>query len=231
NAANECITGSSAGDIYFNPVIDPPTVLSCAGSEVPNTGVPDICIMDSSLHMINIGQFWGLGGVDASDKSRMIGHGLAKSVRFTSSFPTAKAYPDTSWVTFQTGLFISASTSDVWAAKIPTYPAVPDGKDRTTFLRASIPVTPPTGMGIATATVEFGYLDYGTAAQHYCTTRREACAVGASSVTDATPFQFVTTDTPVRLSCATSCTPVLPVLPLHTAYFTVKFYDAGGSFV
>lgn len=229
NVAGECLPGSAAGDIYFNPP-NPISQLGCYGSETPNNGVGDICIGDASLHQVNLGQFWGTGGVEASDKSRMIGHGMARSVSWMNGGATFKPLPDTSWATFEKDLFGAFAPSHIWAAKIPSYPA-PDGKDRTTFLRAPISVTPPTGMGIATATVEFGYLEYGPQAQHYCTSRREACAVGASSVTDATPFQFEVTDTPVRLSCATSCTPVLPVLPLHTAYWTVKFYDGSGVYV
>src|ERR1019366_5070409 len=85
--------------------------------------------------------------------------------------------------------------------------------------------------GIATAAVEFGYLEQGAVAQHYCTSRREACVAVASTVTDATPFSFETTDTYSRASCATSCTITLPVLPAHVAYYQVNFYDSGGSFV
>jgi hypothetical protein len=103
--------------------------------------------------------------------------------------------------------------------------------DRSIFVRASIPITPPTGLGIATATVEFGYLEQGTVAQHYCSSRREACVAVASTVTDAAPFWFETTDTYTRAPCSSSCTITLPVLPMHVAFYQVKYYDAGGSFV
>ena len=79
--------------------------------------------------------------------------------------------------------------------------------------------------------MEFGYLEQGTPSQHYCTSRREACVAVASSVTDASPFWYVSTDAYTRASCAASCTITLPVLPAHVAYYQVKFYDAQGALV
>lgn len=227
-AAGECITGSSPGDIYFT--LTSISQLGCYGSETPNIAQADICIMDSSLHMAQLGQFWGLGGVDATDKSRMIGHMQMPAVSFSYGNPTAKPYPDTSWATFSVGLFNAFSTSDIWAAKIPSW-AVPDGKDRTTFLHAPVSITTPSSLGIATAAIEFGYSDYGAASFHQCTSRAETCVAGAATVTESLPFQFKQTETPVRLACTSSCTITLPVLPGHTAYYTVKFYDALGDYV
>lgn len=225
----ECVAGSSAGDIYVNVVSG--TNLFCRGGDSPAPDVVDICITPNTMFVGGVDQIYTYGASDAANiaGSRVLTHGLA-GIKMESGFPLAKALPDSSWSLFTIGLATSANHIHVWAAKIPPYP-VSDGKDRTTFLRAPISITTPSGQGIATATVEFGYSEYGTAAQHYCTSRAEACVVGAASVTDATPFQYKTTDTPVRLSCASSCTPSLPVLPGHTAYWTVKFYDGSGTYV
>ena len=96
---------------------------------------------------------------------------------------------------------------------------------------APIAITAPVGLGVDTAEIEFGYGEFGTIAQHRCTSRAEKCVAVASTVTDATPFQFAITDTYSRLPCVVSCTITLPVLPMHVAYFTVEFYNAGGSLV
>jgi hypothetical protein len=114
--------------------------------------------------------------------------------------------------------------------KLPPTPTS-DGVDRSTFIRAPLSIATPQGQGIATATVEFGYLEQGTPSQHYCTSRRESCVAVSSTVTDATPFWYVSTDTYTRASCAASCTITLPVLPAHVAYYQVKFYDAQGALV
>jgi hypothetical protein len=115
-------------------------------------------------------------------------------------------------------------------AKLPPF-TVGDSVDRTTFVRAPLSITTPQGQGITTAAVEFGYLEQGTPSQHYCTSRREACVAVSSTVIDATPFWYATTDTYARAACAASCTITLPVLPGHVAYYQVKFYDAQGTLV
>ena len=114
--------------------------------------------------------------------------------------------------------------------KIPPTPTL-DGVDRSTFVRAPISITTPQGLGIATATVEFGYAEQGTPTQYYCTSRRETCVAVAATVTDANPFYYKTTDSYTKASCAASCTITLPVLPLHVAYYQVKFYNGAGAFV
>jgi hypothetical protein len=53
----------------------------------------------------------------------------------------------------------------------------------------------------------------------------------AATVTDASPFWYVSTDAYTRASCAMSCVIPLPVLPGHVAYYQVKFYDAQGALV
>ena len=60
---------------------------------------------------------------------------------------------------------------------------------------------------------------------------REDGPVVVAPAVDATPFQYATTDTYSRLACVVSCTITLPVLPMHTAFYQVKFYNAGGSLV
>lgn len=131
------------------------------------------------------------------------------------------------------GPFVSGGIADVvlglLMVKMLPYPA-PDGVDRSTFVRAPISnITPPAGMGIASATVEFWYAEYSG----YCTTRAETCVAVASTVTDSNPFYFKTTDTYTKAACTSSspCTITLPVLPMHVAYYQVKFYDGSGTFV
>ena len=47
--------------------------------------------------------------------------------------------------------------------------------------------------------------EQGTPSEHYCTSRREACVAVSSTVTDASPFWYVSTDAYTRASCAMSC--------------------------
>jgi hypothetical protein len=161
---------------------------------------------------------------------RAISGGLSNGLYINNNYPTSKALGDGSYTLFGTGDYQSSPPQRLFLAKLPPL-AAGDSVDRTTFVRAPLSITTPSGMGIATAAVEFGYLEQGTVAQHYCTSRREACVAVASTVTDATPFSYETTDTYSRASCATSCTITLPILPAHVAYYQVKYYNSGGSLV
>jgi hypothetical protein len=162
-------------------------------------------------------------------QTRVITNGLG-ALRSFNDYPTAKALHDGSWLLFTMGDTTTNKPSHLMMAKLPPF-TFDDAVDRTTFVRAPISIVTPQGQGIATASVEFGYLEQGTPSQHYCTSRREACVAVASTVADASPFWYVSTDSYTRASCAASCTITLPVLPAHVAYYQVKFYDAQGALV
>jgi hypothetical protein len=222
-AVNECRNGSSIGDVYVNtPSLDS---LQCLGEG----GQRGLCVsnMPEANGAFQFGWTANTVGLAVGDPATL-GLGYSRKVSGLFAGPRGwgklfKVLPDASWGFINPGL-------GTLMVKIPPTPAL-DGVDRSTFVGAPISITPPGGSGIATATVEFGYVEQGTPTQYYCTSRREACVAVASTVTDATPFQYKTTDSYTKAPCATSCTITLPVLPVHVAYFQVKFYDGSGSFV
>jgi hypothetical protein len=223
-AVNECRTGSAVNDVYVNiPAMDH---MDCTGEGYATTG---LCVanMVEANGAFQFGWTPNTAGKLNSDNATL---GLGYSRKVTGSFSGVRTFgkifkvlPDASWG------FIDPHLGTLMV-KIPPTPAL-DGVDRSTFVRAPISITTPQGLGIATATVEFGYAEQGTPTQYYCTSRRETCVAVASTVTDATPFQYKTTDTYSKASCAASCTITLPVLPLHVAYYQVKFYNGAGAFV
>lgn len=217
NASNECFSGAVKGDIYVNVPALPG--LKCDSGH-------HLCIANFSRYANGAAQI----GVDGTS-----GRILASlPLRKTNDYPTYKTLADGSYMLYAIGSAAAAehwdAPSNVLMTKLPPFTA-PDALDRSTFIRAPISITTPTGLGIATATVQFGYLEQGTMNQHYCTSRSEACVVVSATVTDATPYSFETTDSYTRASCASSCTITLPVLPSHTAYWRVAFYDGSGNFV
>jgi hypothetical protein len=236
NVAGECRPRSAPGDVYMNaPNI---TDLGCASGDFPSPNSHDLCLGDNAT--INQ-SLWQFGFVD-NDPSGSPGipagiHGIGAgySRRLSTGFAgvrhlgrVAKPLPDASWIYFDVG----SPPGSAAFVMLKTPPFVKsDSVDRTTFVRAPISITTPQGQGIATATVEFGYLEQGTVAQHYCTSRREVCVAVASTVTDAAPFSYAQTETYTRMPCERSCTITLPVLPAHVAYYQVKFYDAQGAVV
>jgi hypothetical protein len=145
-------------------------------------------------------------------------------------YSTAKSLPDASWALFNVGVAIGNRDTDqvnVWMAKLPPF-SKQDEVDRSTFVRARIPVSAPQGQGIVSPAIEFGYGEQGSPSQFYCTSRRETCVAVSGTVNDAAQFHFAQTETYTRMPCAKSCTITLPVLPAHVAYYQVKFYDAQG---
>jgi hypothetical protein len=233
-APGECHAGSVAGEVYANVTA---STGACGGDYSKN----DICIIPFPTFVQAVAQI-GLTNPDspAGTYSRVLTNGFFRP-RNPSGFDVGKSLPNASYAMFgfwdTTGLWDTGHTPP-WDSQITKYifmvklpPYAKDGVDRSTFIRVPIAITPPAGLGITTAAVEFGYGEFGTPAQHYCTQRKEACVAVSSTVTDSNPFQFVGSETYARMPCSSSCTITLPVLPAHTAYYTVKFYNAGGALV
>ena len=225
NAIGECVASpaSAVGDVYVNLPGTPASTCASGG----NPCIGNFAAYASAAIQVGV----------TPGSARVITSGLT-ALRSQNNYPTAKAIavdPSAplaagSWLLFAYGDTQYSKPSQVLMAKLPPFTAG-DSVDRTTFVRAPISITPPSGLGIATAVVEFGYLEQGTVAQHYCTSRREACVAVASTVTDANPFWYESTDAYTPASCATSCTITLPVLPAHVTYYQVKYYDGTGTLV
>jgi hypothetical protein len=224
--ANECVSGSSAGDVFAN--LPPGNLGTC---DFPNHN--DVCFGVVPGHSQSAFQ-WGafLGTPTAHD--RILSYNFAQ-YRNTFYYATAKSLPDASWTmttvqtpTCPTGATPPCSTSGVWLIKNTPY--VWDGQDRTTLMPGTINITTPGSLSIATAVVEFGYAEYGSASSHYCGSRAEACWATASTINTTTPLYYPS-ENPTKASCASSCTITIPVLPFHVAYYTVKFYNGSGTFV
>jgi hypothetical protein len=229
NVAGECRDGSAPGDVFINA----PNVkyLYCTGGDGPNPGNLDLCLGNIGSWAQGMTQIYlGSTPADSVSHTRVITHGLA-GIKNMFYYSTAKSLPDASWALFNVGVAIGNRDTDqvnVWMAKLPPF-SKQDEVDRSTFVRARIPVSAPQGQGVASAAIEFGYREQGNPSQYYCTSRREACVAVSTTVNDAAPFYFAQTETYTRMPCAKSCTITLPVLPAHVAYYQVKFYDAQGA--
>ena len=230
NAAGECRIGSAIGDVFVNA---PGLVFTgCRGFESVNDPA-DICVANLAQGQgaYQFGFTSNTVGLSAGEISQgLVGAGYTR--KLTSGFGGIRTQSKVFKPTPDGSLGVLTDSPGTLIVKMPPYPS-PDGVDRSTFVRAPISITAPQGLGIATATVEFGYVEYGTPTQYYCTSRRETCVAVSATVTDDTPFYYKTTESGSysRASCATSCTITLPVLPVRVAYYQVKFYDATGTFV
>jgi hypothetical protein len=114
--------------------------------------------------------------------------------------------------------------------KLPPFPAG-DDVDRTTFQSIPISITPPDGLGVTNAIVQFGYAENGAPGDFYCTSRLEVCVANVPAIDQSNPFHFasegaggVVTGLP-GVSCANGCTIPLPALSQRALYYRVLYRD------
>jgi hypothetical protein len=218
NVPGECYAGSAKGDEFVNLPGSPS--LSCGGGASP-------CLNNFAAYtgVLQI-------GADGSH-TRVITQGLT-GLGDTNDYPTAKSLADGLWALFAVGDVAFRVPSQVLMAKLPPFVAG-DSVDRSKFVPISVPLTNPGGAAVSAA-IQFGYLEQGSRTQYRCTSRAETCVATTSTapptdgVTD--PFKYLTTDAPwTGVSCASSCTVIIPALPGHVVYYQPIWLDSRGSVV
>ncbi len=247
-AANECITGSSPGHIYFNsPELGVPW---CFGNEGVGTApYDDICI--GSVEWKNAGQTQTVFGIKSKtaihhvdDFPQMAGIANGSgSVRLLTRHASASAYRRipgyTSTKPLNNGRYALVDWSHISEGTKPAVIKIPpvqvDSINRSEFYPVSVQL--PAGSlpaGTSNVIAEFGYLEHGTAAQLYCNTRAETCVAHRSSVNNANPYSYATTESSTignGLSCASGCTLVIPAFPTRVLYYRVKYRDVSNNVI
>lgn len=141
--------------------------------------------------------------------------GPAAQYQYTSPHMT----PDGRFAIVRAG-YVGGVRADPLLFRMPPPPAE-DSVDRSTFI--PVPVSLPTGSGYAR--VRFGYVENGTAAQYFCTSRQEACLTDAS----VAPFAFEQSDTLTPTDCRAGCTINVPALSGRVVYYRVETSTDGSS--
>jgi len=142
-----------------------------------------------------------------------------------------KALADASWVMFRS-MYDSGAWTDILLGKLPPYPPV-DWVVRSRFQPIPVKLSPPPGMGVDNAVVQFGYSENGPPDKYYCTSRQEACLATASSV-PVVPFVFPsegTSGTVAGWPCANGCTIAIPALSQRVLYYQVLYRNAANVVV
>jgi hypothetical protein len=182
--AGECVSGSSAGNIYFNvPTL---TDLFCRGGETaPN--VNDICIQNYPTYGEAVDQFGfapanlessGSGGslplYGAGNSRAIVSGAMLGPYRELDGFSNAHALPDGSWAIFGTQIATPVSTgSDLLLVKLPPTPS-DDGIDRTNFENVTVNIGNPGGSATH-ARIKYGYEENGPESSFFCAQRPETC--------------------------------------------------------
>ena len=168
-------------------------------------------------------------------KERGFGHSRILTqmlVPLRTGISTAKALPNGKWILFPaTGV----ERWDLWVAKVPPFQEK-DSTDRTTFVQLNQQLTPPAGIGVENAVIEFGYAENGPPEKTYCTSRAEKC-LAVSGTIPADPFRFPseatdgTDRTIAGQPCASGCNIMIPALPQHVVYYRVSYRDSSNQVV
>jgi hypothetical protein len=174
--ASECRNGSSPGDLYaVLPRIDP--VTQCWTSQL-NLRVA--CAFAGPVTAMQATQV----RIDRPDPYGMSMRGLGALLMgpnqqyvFSKVLPT----PDARYLLFA-GFMLSGYHTGLMALKIPEFND--DSINRSTYIPIDV-------RGVGTSVyVEFGYEEFGASSDFYCTTRKEACRVSASTINTVNPFVF-----------------------------------------
>lgn len=214
--AGECRSNSQPGNIFFNcPNIDP-SAMYCRGGEF-FVDYGDVCITHMSSAYASAAQYLipentslSLNGAVSRILSRMW------DTYRGSSTSNVTAIPDGSW-------YLPNVQGNNFLAKLPTTIGAQDGVNRSTFVLKNINISPVSGAD--KAIVEFGYSEFGSPNEYFCTSRRESCVAVSSTVDEKTPFKWRDTETFSGLSCSGGCQIQIPLLPHHIAYFQIHYHD------
>ena len=160
----ECAFGSSVGDVYFSlSTLDTVNGGFCTGGE-NGTGIHDICIANWTALASSANQSKFIVPDDTTG-----GKAMRPLSRVFSNWEQALTLSGNLKLTYagdwallwrMAGDAGPPAGSQVWALKVPPDPG-DDGIDRSTFVPATLHLTPPTGLNIMTAQVKFWYVEQG----------------------------------------------------------------------
>jgi len=236
--ANECVSGSTAGQLYVQ--IPSLALTTCNGS---GAATVDICVGDFPVAGSSaIQTYWNRPnkqGVETNLASTASRWGIASqrtlagvakgiSYRNNTQFDTIRIFPNGKWA-LSMRLMPPGATPDYWTEVLKIPPTIFDSVNRTTFIPVQEQIgSVPTGTNNIIA--EFGYAENGSPASFYCTQRTEACVAVSSTVNETTPFYFAS-ESYTGLSCASGCTITLPGYPARVIYWRVKYRDVSNNVI
>jgi hypothetical protein len=232
----ECRTASQPGDIYVNC----PNVVKRNGGSYgcmwysQNQDMPvDICVGNVSAYLNSIVQM----GFKQNDFTGALGRTLTKGLtryKLIDPYWHGKALSDASWLMFRS-MYVSGAWTDILLGKLPPYPPT-DSVARWTFQPIPVKLTPPAGLAVNNAAIEFGYAENGEPGQFYCTSRQENCLATTATV-PAVPFLFPSDGAGgvesgvAGTSCTSGCSIAIPAISQRVLYYRVRYRDASNRTV
>jgi hypothetical protein len=199
-----------------------------------NQDIPvDICVGNMSAYLNSIVQV----GFKKNDFNGEFGRTLTKGLsryKLVDGYWHGKVLSDASWVMFRS-MYTSGAWTDILLGKLPPFPPT-DSVVRWSFQPIPLKLTPPAGLTVDNAVVEFGYAENGEPGKFYCSSRQERCLATAATI-PAVPFVFPSEGTGgletgvTGVTCASGCTVAIPALSQRMLYYRVKYRDASNRTV
>ena len=229
-AAGELRSGSTVGQVYVNcPGV---AWLYCNGSAI-HGGSPlapgnDICVGNIGNAADAIIQY-SLDQDDYYGASRRALVSATSRLRMVYGFENNALLPDNSWILYRQE-WMNYQRPEMWMAKNLPYPPR-DSVARGTFVPWPVRVSPPAGLDVNNAVIEFGYQEYGAPQAINCTTRNDACITTSTASTvppGNQPFYFAS-ENPAGASCASGCTITIPAISQRILYYQIQYRSADNT--
>ncbi len=112
----------------------------------------------------------------------------------------------------------------------------PYTEDNSVFGGLSIAVSSPPAT-TDNVVVEFGYAEYGATTAYQCTSRLELCVANSSTLSQSSPFLYPSEGSGnvlagiTGVSCASTCTVVVPVIPGYTVYPKLIYRNSSNAII
>ena len=226
--AGECRAASAIGDIYSNcPYLKPRAdgTFGC-GSQFGDVELfNDTCIYNTGAYLNCAIQV----NYDDSDPTGGRGRCLSqypRTYRTDNPNEDVQGLPDASWM----------FTQGVLLEKMPPM-GTPDAVARWNYVPYTLPLTPPAGLSVDNAVIQFGYAEYGLRDDFFCSSRKEACYATTSTINATVPYLFPSDGTDRTqaglqgLACSSGCTIVIPTIPQRVLYYRIQYRDASNTVI
>lgn len=214
--AGDCYSGTLAGDIIMNiPYVAQVDSYVQRFDDTPPYDI-SVTMTDQNLNTIEqdlAGRMEQLGTY-----SRTLGSGLAQ-YRDQNIYWNVRENGAKKWIFGEANNIDFIANMAILVQEPSSYNM--DSKTRNDFQQVPITVSGETGDAVR---IRFGYSEYGTPSQFYCTARTSGCS---TDPTRTKPYLWAD-ETQQWQACDSGCTVNIPVLPGHYAYYVVDRKKSSG---
>jgi len=216
--AGECVSGSTAGQMYVSVPYDTVSQTCITNSYAYNAP----CISNNYPYGFWTTQFNTAQADTTGFGLRRLSSGLVAPGR-QYNFLNAKSTPDGKWAQIL-AQWLEGQRTDLFWMKIPPFP--PQESNAGTAPGATPVRIPVFGQAGDLVRVAFGYAENGDPANLYCTSRAETCYT-SDAATATNPFAWAS-EAQHYTPCTGLCSIPIPAIPGRILYYQVQVQRQNG---